>query len=132
MSVTYSESTKSIDIKDGLKSHLFLMKFVMIVTLINALLNISNGQIAFGFMKGLWLVLGMIAVVILHKYIFKKSGSKKVPIDQIKGINESTFLGRKRYFIVLKNGKHRDLLEIKTDTQFTTVRKLFVKNGIIK
>jgi hypothetical protein len=132
MSVTYSESTKSIDIKDGLKSHLFLMKFVMIVTLINALLNISNGQIAFGFMKGLWLVLGMIAVVILHKYIFKKSGSENIHIDQIKGINESTFLGRKRYFIVLKNGKQRDLLEVKTDTQFTTVRKLFVKNGIIK
>ncbi|MFT5254044.1 MAG: hypothetical protein ACI87N_003107 [Flavobacteriales bacterium] len=132
MSVTYSESTKSIDIKDGLKSHLFLMKFVMILALINALLNISNGQIAFGFMKALWLVIGMFAVVILHKYIFKKSGSEKIPIDQIKGINESTFLGRKRYFIVLKNGKQRDLLEVKTDTQFTTVRKLFVKNGIIK
>jgi hypothetical protein len=45
-------------------------------------------------MKGLWLVLGMISVVILHKYIFKKSGSEKIPVDQIKG-NESTFLGRK-------------------------------------
>jgi hypothetical protein len=104
----------------------------MILALINALLNISNGQVAFGFMKGLWLVLGMISVVILHKYIFKKSGSEKIPIDQIKGINESTFLGRKRYFIVLKNGKHRDLLEVKTDAQFTAVRKLLVKNGIIK
>jgi hypothetical protein len=31
---------------------------------------------------------------------------------------------------VLKNGKHRDLFEVKP-TQFTTVRKLFVKNGII-
>lgn len=131
MSVTYNELTKSIDIKDGLKSHIFLMKFVMILTLINALLNISNGQIAFGFMKALWLVIGMFSVVILHKYIFKKSGSEKIPVDQIKGINESTFLGRKRYFIILKNGKHRDLLAVKSDAEFAQVRKLFTKNGIL-
>jgi hypothetical protein len=131
MSVTYNELTKSIDIKDGLKSHLFLMKFVMILTLINALLNISNGQIAFGFMKALWLVIGMFSVVILHKYIFKKSGSEKIPVDQINGINESTFLGRKKYFIVLKNGKQRDLLSVKSDAEFAQVRKLFTKNGIL-
>jgi hypothetical protein len=39
-------------------------------------------------------------------------------------------LGRKKIFYSVKNGKHRDLLEVKP-TQFTTVRKLFVKNGII-
>ncbi|MBC5840401.1 hypothetical protein H8R23_03200 [Flavobacterium sp. F-380] len=131
MSVTYNELTKSVAIKDGLKSHLFLMKFVMILTLINALLNISNGQIAFGFMKALWLVIGMFSVVILHKYIFKKSGSEKIPADQIKGINESTFLGRKKYFIILQNGKQRDLLSVKSDAEFVQVRKLFTKNGIL-
>ena len=131
MSVTYNELTKSVAIKDGLKSHLFLMKFVMVLTLINALLNISNGQIAFGFMKALWLVIGMFSVVILHKYIFKKSGSEKIPADQIKGINESTFLGRKKYFIILQNGKQRDLLSVKSDAEFVQVRKLFTKNGIL-
>lgn len=131
MSVTYNELTKSVAIKDGLKSHLFLMKFVMILTLINALLNISNGQIAFGFMKALWLVIGMFSVVILHKYIFKKSGSEKIPADQIKGLSESVFLGRKKYFIVLQNGKQRDLLSVKSDAEFVQVRKLFTKNGIL-
>tara|TARA_R110002126_G_scaffold53890_1_gene145951 strand:+ start:521 stop:916 length:396 start_codon:yes stop_codon:yes gene_type:complete len=131
MSVTYNELTKSVAIKDGLKSHLFLMKFVMILTLINALLNISNGQIAFGFMKALWLVIGMFSVVILHKYIFKKSGSEKIPADQIKGLSESVFLGRKKYFIILQNGKQRDLLSVKSDAEFAQVRKLFTKNGIL-
>ncbi len=131
MSVTYNELTKSVAIKDGLKSHLFLMKFVMILTLINALLNISNGQIAFGFMKALWLVIGMFSVVILHKYIFKKSGSEKIPADQIKGLSESVFLGRKKYFIILQNGKQRDLLSVKSDAEFVQVRKLFTKNGIL-
>jgi multidrug transporter EmrE-like cation transporter len=130
MSVTYNESAKVIEIKDGLKTHLFLMKFVMIVTLTNALLNISNAQIPFGFMKALWLVLGMISVVVLHKYIFKKSGSEKIPIDQIKGLSESVFLGRKKYFMALQNGKQRDLLAIKSDAEFTQVRKLFSKNGL--
>ncbi|MBX9888215.1 MAG: hypothetical protein K2Y30_09815 [Flavobacteriaceae bacterium] len=131
MSVTYNELTKSVAIKDGLKSHLFLMKFVMVLTLINALLNISNGQIAFGFMKALWLVIGMFSVVILHKYIFKKSGSEKIPADQIKGLSESVFLGRKKYFIILQNGKQRDLLSVKSDAEFVQVRKLFTKNGIL-
>ena len=131
MSVTYNEAAKAIEIKDGLNSHQFLMKFMMIVLLINAILNLSNDKIGFGFMKILWLVLGMFSVVILHKYIFKKTGSEKIPADQIKGLNESVFLGRKKYFIVLQNGKQRDLLSVKSDAEFVQVRKLFTKNGIL-
>ena len=130
MSITYNEATKAIEIKDGLKNHLFLMKFLMIVILINALLNISNAQVAFGFMKALWLFIGMFAVVILHKYIFKKSGSETIPADQIKGLSESVFLGRKKYFIVLQNWKQRDLLAVKSDAELAQVRKLFTKNGL--
>ena len=130
MSVTYNEVAKAIEIKDGLKSHQFLMKFLMIILLINAILNLSNDKIAFGFMKVLWLVLGMFAVVILHKYIFKKTGSEKIPADQIKGLGESVFLGRKKYFIVLQNGKQRDLLAVKSDAEMAQVRKLFTKNGL--
>ena len=130
MSVTYNEVAKAIEIKDGLKSHQFLMKFLMIILLINAILNLSNDKIAFGFMKVLWLVLGMFAVVILHKYIFKKTGSEKIPADQIKGLSESVFLGRKKYFIVLQNGKQRDLLAVKSDAELAQVRKLFTKNGL--
>ncbi|MDG2433545.1 hypothetical protein [Flavobacterium sp.] len=130
MSVTYNEAVKAIEIKDGLKSHQFLMKVLMIILLINAILNLSNDKIAFGFMKVLWLVLGMFAVVILHKYIFKKTGSEKIPADQIKGLSESVFLGRKKYFIVLQNAKQRDLLAVKSDAELAQVRKLFTKNGI--
>ena len=81
-------------------------------------------------MKILWLVLGMLSVVILHKYIFKKTGSEKIPADQLKGISESVFLGRKKYFIVLQNGKQRDLLAVKSDAELAQVRKLFTKNGL--
>jgi hypothetical protein len=130
MSVTYNEVSKMIEIKDGLKSHLFLMKFMMIVLLINAILNLSNDKIGFGFMKILWLVLGMLSVVILHKCIFKKTGSEKIPADQLKGISESIFLGRKKYFILLQNGKQRDLLAVKSDAELAQVRKLFTKNGL--
>jgi hypothetical protein len=47
-------------------------------------LNISNGQIAFGFMKGLWLVLGMISVVILHKYILKNQVARRYQLIKSK------------------------------------------------
>jgi hypothetical protein len=64
-------------------------------------LNISNGQIAFGFMKGLWLVLGMISVVILHKYILKNQVARRYQLIKLK-VSMKALFRRKRYFIVLK------------------------------
>jgi hypothetical protein len=56
----------------------------------------------FGFMKALWLVLGMFSVVILHKYILKKPKN----VDQIKGLSE-VFFRRKIFYRIAKRKKHR-------------------------
>jgi hypothetical protein len=56
-------------------------------------LNISNGQIVWIY-ESVMVGLGMFRLSFFIN-IFKKSGSEKIPVDQIKGINESTFLGRK-------------------------------------
>jgi hypothetical protein len=73
-----------------------------------------------------------VAAVILQKYIFKKTGSKKSfrSLIKLKRLSESVFLGRKKYFIVLQNGKQRDLLAVKSDAEFVQVRKLLRKTEL--
>jgi hypothetical protein len=50
------------------------------------------------------LILGVVSIVILYNSILKKSGMRKIPIDN-KRVESAGFLGRKKYFIELKNGK---------------------------
>ncbi|NRS88738.1 hypothetical protein HNQ02_001656 [Flavobacterium sp. 7E] len=132
MNINYNEVDKTIEIKDGLKSHLFLMKLLMIVTLTNSVLNLYDLNTEnFGFVTILWLVLGIVSIIFLYQFIVKRSGSEKIPIDQIKGLNERVFSGRKKYFITLKNGKTRDLLAVKSESDRKQLDKMFKKNGIL-
>ena len=124
MNITYNQTTAALEIKDGLKNHFFIVKLLLVITFINAILNLSNAQVAFGFMKIIWLFVGMIAALGMRNYFFKKTGSDKIPINQIEGIKERVSFSKKVYFVQLKNGKTRDLLEVKTELQFKEVTKL--------
>jgi hypothetical protein len=48
--------------------------------------------------------------------------------DQIAGIKERISTGRKKYFLELKNGKIRDLIEIQLETEFKEIETLVTKN----
>jgi hypothetical protein len=127
MDIKYNQTTASIEIKDGLKNHFFIVKLLLIITFINAVLNLSNAQVAFGFMKLIWLFIGMVAVFGLRIYFFKKTGTDKISVDEIVGIKERVSFSKKIYFIQLKNGKTRDLLEVKSESQFKEVKKLLAE-----
>jgi Na+/melibiose symporter-like transporter len=131
MNINYNEVDKTIEIKDGLKSHVFLINFLMVLNLLSAILNLSDVKASFGFMKIIWLVIGVVSIVILYNSIFKKSTKEKIPADQIKGLDKRVFLGRKKYFIELKNGKTRDLVEVKSEEDRKQLSEMFRKNGII-
>ncbi len=131
MDIKFNEADKALEIKDGLRNNVFLIKFLMILNLANSILNLSDIKSSnFGFTKIIWTVLGAISIIILYKFIVKKSSLEKIPIDQIKGLNERIFMGRKKYFLELKNGKKRDLLEVKSETEFKELRRMFTKIGI--
>lgn len=132
MNINYNETDETIEIKDGLKSQLFLMKFLMVVTLINSILNLYDINASnFGFVAIIWLVIGIVSIVFLYHFIFKRSGLEKIPINQIKGVNERVFSGRKKYFLALENGKNRDLLDVKSEDDRKRLTEMFRKNGII-
>lgn len=131
MNITYNEQDKTINVKDGLKSHLFLMKFLMIVTLINSVVNVYDlNSMNFTYVSALWIVLGIVAALFLYNFTVKKSGLEKIPAYQIQGLGERVFSGRKKYFIVLEKGKTRDLLDVKTEADRKKVEQIFKKNGI--
>ncbi|SHH06756.1 hypothetical protein SAMN05444372_1142 [Flavobacterium micromati] len=131
MNITYNESDRSIEIRDGLKSYVFLIKFLMFLNLGNSILNLYDlSTVNFGFVKVIWMFLGAVSMIVLYKFIVKKSTLENIPIDQIKGLNERIFLGRKKYFLELSNGKTRDLIEVKTDADFKKLKKLLSKAGI--
>jgi uncharacterized membrane-anchored protein len=132
MNINYNEVDKTIEIKDGLKSHFFLMKFFMILTLTNSILNLYDINAAnFGLVTVIWLGMGTVSVVFLYNFIFKRSVLEKIPINQIKGLDERVFSGRKKYFLVLENGKNRDLLDVKSEEDRKKLNEMFRKNGII-
>jgi hypothetical protein len=75
-------------------------------------------------MKIIWLILGTISIVILYNHF--KTGMDKIPIDQIKGLNQRVFLGRKIFYRI-KEWKTRDLLEVKSESEYTKLRTMFTK-----
>ena len=131
MKITYNEAEKCVEIKDGLKNHFLLMKALMILNLANSILNLSDVRMDhFRFINLVWAILGAISILVLYNFIIKKTAAEKLPIDQIKGLNERSFMGRKKYFIELKNGKRRDLLEVKSESEFKELKRMFIKIGI--
>ena len=131
MKIIYNEIEKSVEIKDGLKNHFLLMKALMILNLANSVLNLSDVRMdTFRFINVVWAALGIVSILVLYNFIIKKTSAEKLPIDQIKGLNERVFMGRKKYFIELKNGKTRDLVEVKSDSEFKELKKMFTKYGI--
>ena len=131
MKITYNETEKCVEIKDGLKNHFLLMKVLMILNLANSILNLSDVNINnFRFINSVWAILGTISILVLYKFIVKKTSAEKVAVDQIKGLKERIFMGRKKYFLELKNGKKRDLLEVKSYSEFKILKKMFKKIGI--
>ena len=128
MKFKYNEATASLEIKDSLKSHFLIVRLLLIVTFVNVILNLSNAQVEFGFMKLIWLLIGMAAAVGLRQYFIKKTGSNTIPLEQIVSVLDKSSSVRKKYALVLKNGKIRDLIEVQSDAEYKELQTLLVKN----
>lgn len=74
MNIKCNEIDKSIEIKDGLKNHYFILKLLMVLNLLNAILRLYDARdTEFGFQEIIWLLLGIISVVALYFFIAKRS-----------------------------------------------------------
>ena len=131
MKIKYNETEKSIEIKDGIKTHYFVMKIVISLNLIIAILNLYDvKKTGFGFIEIVWLILGVVSILILFLFLVKKSTLEKIPVQRIEGIQEKSVFGRRKFSIQLKDGKNRDLNKIKTQSELDELKKMFAEIGI--
>ena len=132
MNIKFNENEKSIDIKDGIKTQYLLMKMTLIFTLINSILFpvfvLDKKQLEWlGF---IWIILGLVSMIMLVYQILKKSTSEKLNISEISSLTEKKVFGRKRFSLKLENGKLRDLMKMKNESDITETIKLFKSIGI--
>ena len=132
MKIKFNEKEKSIEIKDGLKTQYFLIKMTLIFTLINSILFpvfvLDKKQLEW--MGFIWIILGLVSMNMLIYQILKKSTSEKLNLSEISSLIEKQVFGRKRFSLKLKNGKLRDLIEMKNESDIVGTKKLFKNIGI--
>ena len=125
MKITYNKTTQAIEIKDGIKNRYLLYKFLIIINLLNAVLNLFNGiKHEFGTINFLWVILGIIFTYLFYIYFIKKVTAESIPIEEIDALKAKSVFGIKTYYIKLKNEKQRDLIEIKTQVEFDALKNM--------
>gem|GEM_PF-793285 len=131
MKIKFNQKDKTIEIQDSVRNFHFSIKLLLILNLVNPLLNLVDIPTkGFGFIQVIWVLIGVISIVLFFYLFFKKSTLSKIPLEMIQGLKEKTSFGKKRFYIFLKNGKSRDLMDLKTQAEFEELKKVFVENGI--
>lgn len=132
MKINFNENEKSIEIKDALKTQYFMIKMMLIFTSINSILFsvlvLDKKQLKW--MGFIWIILGLASVIMVIYHITKKSTSEKLNLSEISSLTEKQFFGRKRFSLKLKNGKLRDLIEMKNESDIIETKELFKNIGI--
>jgi hypothetical protein len=100
-----------------------LYKFIIVLNLLSAVLNLLNGiKNGFGTINYIWVVLGIIFTYLFYLYFLKKSTLEIIPFDQIKALQQKSIFSIKHYSIILNNGKQRNLIEMKTENEFEELK----------
>ena len=132
MKITYNETEKSIEIKDGLKAQFLLLKISLAFVLINSVLFpvfvLDKKQ--FEWMGFIWIILGLFIIVLIAYQLLKKTASEKLKLSDISMLNETQFFGRKMLRLKLNNGKTRDLIGIKSQKDISEVKAFFTTIGV--
>ena len=132
MNIKYNESENTIEIKDGLKTQYWMINIMAILNIINSILFpvfvLEKKQMEwFGF---IWVIIGIASVIGLIYQIWKKTASEKLNLSEINSLTEKQIFGRKRFSLKLKNGKLRDLMEMKDKSDINKTKELFKSIGI--
>tara|TARA_R100001369_G_C3321339_1_gene168995 strand:+ start:909 stop:1316 length:408 start_codon:yes stop_codon:yes gene_type:complete len=132
MKIQFDEKEKSIEIKDGLKTQYLLIKMMVFFTFINSILFpvfiLDKRQLEWlGF---IWILLGLGSMIMLNYQVMTKSTSEKLNLSEISSLTEKQVFGRTRFSLKLKNGKLRDLMEMKNESDIIETKELFKNIGI--
>ena len=132
MKIKFNDIEKSIEIKDGLKTQYLMIKMMIIITLLNSILFpvFVLDKKEPEWLRFTWVILGLTCLIMLIYLVMKKSTSEKLILSEINSLTEKQIFGRKRFSLKLKNGKMRDLIEIKNELDIKETKELFQNIGI--
>ena len=131
MKINYNESEKTIEIKDGLKNQYVVIYLCLIFAFVNSVIQtLMLDKKQMQWTAFIWIILGILSMILLTYQILKKTASEKLNVSEISSVVEKNVFGRKRISLKLKNGKLRDLMEMKKQSDITRTKELFKNIGV--
>ncbi len=131
MKIEINESERFIKIKDLAKFNYYMLMGILVLVVTNAILNLRNtDENNFDWFAITYLIMGAICFLLLLYNTFKKTAANKINFNKIESLKEKTVFGRKRFSLKLKNGKLRDLYELKSEVEINALKETFNKVGI--
>lgn len=131
MKINYIEENKSITIKDKLKLRHLMTYTTLILTLINSILYPLGYFSANQTITWIWFIIGILSLGTLTYTFLKRTAVEKIRVQNIISLEKrKRLLGQSYYSLKLSNGKHRDLLELKTQVEKQELLTLLNQIGV--
>lgn len=125
MNIKVNEIEKTITITDDLKSHYLMLTIICVLNLFSAVIQLLDRSKTDIVGKDIiFIVIGSVSIILLYIILFKKTTLNNIPIDAIERLSDKKMFWKKQYGIRLKNGRFRDLKEIKTQKEFNELKEL--------
>lgn len=125
MNIKVNEIEKTITITDDLKSHYLMLTIICVLNLFSAVIQLLDRSKTDIVGKDIiFIVIGSVSIILLYIILFKKTTLNNIPIDAIERLSDKKMFWKKQYGIRLKNGRFRDLKEIKTQKKFDELKEL--------
>lgn len=126
MKVHYNSRDNVFEINDGLRTVYTVLIFILLLNIFNGVFYfIGHSVPPYNFLHYLWIGVGLASLVVLWMFVFRKSSRSKIPKEQIREVLEKKVLGKKKLLLKLKNGKTRDLPQMKTTADHLTLKSVF-------
>ena len=125
MNIKVNAIEKTITITDDLKSHYLMLTIICVLNLFSAVIQLLDRSKTDIVGKDiLYIVIGSGSIILLYIILLKKTTLNNIPIDAIERLSDKKMFWKKQYGIRLKNGRFRDLKEIKTQKEFDELKEL--------
>lgn len=131
MKVKYNKEQRLIEIDDNLERSYWTLKFVLILNLMNGgFIVVQSTLSGFNWMTFMWILISLTSIFILLYLNFKKTSQSSIEIKDIDWFLQKELFGRKRFILKLNNGKKRDLLNLKKQSEVEELKELLEGAGI--
>ena len=130
--IRYEEAENAVVIEDNLKQQTRATRIILLLTLLNSLLNVSFATTTNHWRLDyvIWGILGIVCIASLAYSYYKKTSEGKFLIPEILCLKERILLGRSTYSLKLSNGRSRNLLHLKKQSEITELKSFFENLGI--